>query len=289
MSGDKFSGLRCRRTDCAFRLRDRKRCGDATRQRAGGNTVSKYLAGVNDCASTQPASLSATATTTPATTQPALMPTSNTAARPATQPSTNPTTAATATTSPTTQPLASATTAPAVGGGIAAQPGSGLSSYESVPQILPREYSILAVRSIFQKGSHVTRGFDIPARSAPASSSPSASAAALAAASAAPEESLVFEGAMETANQYLAFVEDRNAGKMLMLQSGARIARGKITDITLDTLDYSVDGAVLHVQVGQNLRGETATAVRPTVRARQWFAQGASNTVGEPRRDHLPT
>jgi hypothetical protein len=135
-----------------------------------------------------------------------------------------------------------------------------LSSHRSVQPILPHDYLILAVRSIFQKGSHVTRGFDAPSRASMSVASSSSQTSASAAASVAPEESLVFEGAMETSNQFLAFVEDRNAGKMLMLQGGAKIARGKITDITLDTLDYAVDGAVLHVKVGRNLRGEVAAA-----------------------------
>jgi hypothetical protein len=199
------------------------------------------------------------ATTLP-TTQPQSARALTPATLPATQPTTTPTTIPVATTGPTTQPLVSPA-GPAAN--VGAYSPSGSSSYGSPQPILPRDYFILAVRSIFQKGSHVTRGFDIPTHSAPLASTTSqasSSAASSAAASAAPEESLVYEGSMETGNQFLAFVEDRSAGKMLMLQSGAKIARGKIGDISLDTLDYAVDGAVLHVQVGQNLRGEAAAA-----------------------------
>ena len=43
-----------------------------------------------------------------------------------------------------------------------------------------------------------------------------------------------------------------------MVQVGDAIARGRIAAITLDTLDYAADNKVVHVQAGQNLRGESA-------------------------------
>jgi hypothetical protein len=213
-------------------------------------------------AATQPGGSSLATTTAPAATQPQFIRTTDGVALPSTAPSTNPTTAPIATTNPTTRPVALSSATPAADSGTAPQPSSGSTNSASAQQILPHDYFILAVRSIFQKGSHVTRGFDSPARPASASANPSTSSAAVvaAAASAAPEESLVFEGVMVIGNQNLAFIEDRNAGKMLMLQNGERIARGKIAGITLDTLDYAVDGAVLHVQIGQNLRGEAPQA-----------------------------
>jgi len=213
---------------------------------------------------TQAGNSSSVVTTAPAT-QPDFTRTADAPAFPATAPSTNPappSTASIAATGPATRPIASAAAPPAAGGGTGPQSFSGSPGYGSAPPILPHEYFVLAVRSIFQKGSHVTRGFDSPTRSGLSSSSSSTPSAvpATATASVAPEESLVFEGAMETGNQFLAFVEDRNVGKMLMLQSGQSIARGKITAITLNTLDYVSDGAVLHVQIGQNLRGEAPTS-----------------------------
>ncbi len=131
------------------------------------------------------------------------------------------------------------------------------SRYITVPRILPQEFSILAERSIFQKGSHVTRVVDrvrVPTPAAP----PGATAPSAPAKSASAEESLVFDGATQTGDRFLAFVEDRNASKVLILQDGDAIVRGKVAAITLDTLDYAVDGKTVRVLVGQNLRGEAA-------------------------------
>lgn len=199
-------------------------------------------------ATTQPADAAPPATgapaTDPVTTSPADVPAVSEAPS-----STAPATAPVATTSPTTAPTTSpvATTAPAD-----TQPAPQPSIAVATSRILPREYSILAERSIFQKGSHVTRVVE-RSRSQPG---PSVAAPAPAKA-AAMEDSLVFEGATESGDHFLALVEDRTTSKALMFQVGDAIARGRIAAITLDTLDYVATGNVVHVQVGQNLRGET--------------------------------
>jgi hypothetical protein len=180
-----------------------------------------------------------------------------TAVQPTTGPSTQPATAPVATTGSSIRPSE---------GVASAAPGSGdhrdwraSTSSRPASRILPGEFMILAERSIFQKGSHVTRRADPDQVAAP----PPAPATAPTASSKSdsPEESLVFDGATVTGNQILAFVEDRGDSKMLVLQDGDVIARGKITGISLDTLDYTTAGEIIHVQVGQNLRGEEAQAV----------------------------
>jgi hypothetical protein len=183
------------------------------------------------------------------TTQPA-----DALALPETAPSTQPTTEPVATTGPTTIPSIAAAA-------VASPGGIGYSGRTSGPasRILPAAYMILAERSIFQKGSHISgpeqpiQTVIIPTTNPVATGDPTSISDSA-------EESLVFDGATESGSEVLAFVEDRVNLKMLVVQDGDTIAKGKITSISLDTLDYSTKGQVIHVQVGQNLRGVEAPA-----------------------------
>ena len=146
---------------------------------------------------TEPATTSAVDALAGSTTSPSTQPTTSPVAT--TGPTTSPTTSPVATTGPTTSPTTSpvATTAPTRPGD--ADPAGRASFAVATSRILPRDFSILAERSIFQKGSHVTRVVE-RSRSLPGSSV----AATAPTKSAAPEESLVFEGATETADRFLA-------------------------------------------------------------------------------------
>jgi hypothetical protein len=91
-------------------------------------------------------------------------------------------------------------------------------------------------------------------------------------AAAVPEESLVFDGVTQADAHIVAFVEDRNSMEMHQLKVGDLVARGKVTALTLDTLDYAAGDRVVHVAIGQNLlgvrmaepSGDTAPTAAPT-------------------------
>jgi hypothetical protein len=75
----------------------------------------------------------------------------------------------------------------------------------------------------------------------------------------APENVLVFTGVTITNHSTVGFIEDTTQQTVRQVKVGDSIAQGKITDITLDGLDYQASaGRKVHVMVGQNLRGENA-------------------------------
>lgn len=175
-----------------------------------------------------------------------------------------------ATSSPTTQPVRGALPAR---GRFAANDSSqrtsrrGGSSFggrtyvaPTVHTLLPKEYSILNERSIFLKG-HVTQFAldelrppsvgDVGPRVRGGDDRLPPPAPVLSA----PEESLVFDGVTQADQHIVAFVEDRNAFKVSMVKVGDLIARGRITAIDLDTMDYYANGNVVHVLIGENLLG----------------------------------
>ncbi|MGA3066689.1 MAG: hypothetical protein ABSF29_07560 [Tepidisphaeraceae bacterium] len=75
----------------------------------------------------------------------------------------------------------------------------------------------------------------------------------------APENVLVFTGVTVTDHATVGFIEGTSQQSVRQVKIGDSIAQGKITDITLDELDYqSNSGRKVRVAVGQNLRGENA-------------------------------
>jgi hypothetical protein len=70
-----------------------------------------------------------------------------------------------------------------------------------------------------------------------------------------PENVMVFNGASNANGQLVAFIENTSLNSIARFQVGDSVATGKIIAITLDQLDYSVNGRVTHVMLGQNLSG----------------------------------
>ena len=75
-----------------------------------------------------------------------------------------------------------------------------------------------------------------------------------------PEASLVFRGALGVNGRPSALIEDADAHKVYTVQPSGPIARGRVTNITLDDLDYTSGGRVTHVRLGQTLDGTDAAA-----------------------------
>lgn len=233
---------------------------------------------------TSPADTQAAATTTATSRDVAVAPSSLSLTMPSTQPTT---TLSAATTGPTTSAFA-LTTAPTTG---ATQPGyattnTGGSSYYSrssrygsyapsyrppIPQytgpnLKPRpissDYYVLLRRSIFIRGSQ--RVFDPGdgygnglSRGYPTTSGPTTDSSSTQPMTPiwSPENVMVFNGASNANGQMVAFIENTSLNSIARFQVGDSVATGKITAITLDQLDYSVNGRVTHVLIGQNLFG----------------------------------
>jgi hypothetical protein len=214
----------------------------------------------------------------PATTQPLAAQSPATApsdALAATEPSTQPTTQPFATTDPTTLPaVADAAVTPAPSD-TRYSPGV----YRPLPRILSAEYAILAERSIFKKGSKVVIERLPPPPPKPPTAGGETPFTIV-------EQSLVFDGTTEAGIQFFAWLEDRTTSKMTMVQDGDKVADGNITDISLDALDYtSTKGHVIHVLVGQNLRGEEAPPAADSIAVAPALpptTQGSAAVAGAP-------
>jgi hypothetical protein len=125
------------------------------------------------------------------------------------------------------------------------------------PKPYPRQYSALLSRSVFVKGSqrvsdpYAARSFTPgPLTTSPTDgSTPSVYS---------PEGNLVFNGASDVDGELAAFVENIGMNQIGRYHVGDAVNQGtsgRITAITLDSIDYSRDGRVTHILIGQNLLG----------------------------------
>jgi hypothetical protein len=113
----------------------------------------------------------------------------------------------------------------------------------------PNEYGVLMTRSIFAKRRGPGPG--------------GADAAAIAQMSR--DSGLVLRGVADQGGQRTALLEDTASGKTRQLHVGDETSGGRVVAITMEGLDRSLGGQVLHVGVGQSLDGK-AEAAGPATR-----------------------
>jgi hypothetical protein len=106
-------------------------------------------------------------------------------------------------------------------------------------------YLVLTQRSIFKKGAQDVDPF--ADTSAPVTPPPIIHTVA--------ESSLEFNGATRADNNRAAFFENTSTHEVLMRHAGDALARGKILNITLDSIDYLADGRTSTIMIGQTLDG----------------------------------
>lgn len=63
-------------------------------------------------------------------------------------------------------------------------------------------------------------------------------------------------GIVNNENGFSAFAEDANAGRIVKLRVGDKVAQGRITRIDIDSVDYEVAGKANRVVIGQNFSGD---------------------------------
>ena len=92
---------------------------------------------------------------------------------------------------------------------------------------------------------------------------------------------LVFNGASDANGQLIAFVENTGMNQIARYHVGDAVGQGttgRITAITLDSIDYTRGSRVTHVNLGQNLNGQDVQIITT-----QPVAQGLSTGApGEP-------
>jgi len=75
-----------------------------------------------------------------------------------------------------------------------------------------------------------------------------------------PEQDIVLRGVSQQGERWVAFFENLQSGVTTRVQKGEDLARGKVTAITLDNIEYDVNGETVQVAVGQTLDGGTPEA-----------------------------
>jgi len=70
-----------------------------------------------------------------------------------------------------------------------------------------------------------------------------------------PESYLLLKGVVQENGQFIAFLEDTRSNSVLRLQEGAKVARGVIKSLTLDSIEYEFGKRTITVRIGQDLEG----------------------------------
>jgi len=106
---------------------------------------------------------------------------------------------------------------------------------------MPDDFAVLNLRNIFYKGH-------LPSPESDSQGSRSFEPHSV-------ETMYIFNGVTITDGKPIAFLENTDSGAVTQVHVGDTIARGKIVNIALDSLDYQAGGKVTRVQIAQNLAG----------------------------------
>jgi hypothetical protein len=228
------------------------------------------------------------------TSSPVTLPTTESDTQPATQATTS--AATLATTAPTSGPAGYASSVPAYrafssysGRRDYFRPETSPSTLPSnnplfKPKAYPRQYSAMLSRSIFIKGRQQV--FDSgaigerPPRPDLASTAPSGPTS-----SSFSEGMLVFNGASDANGHLVAFIENTGMNQIARYHVGDPVgqgAQGRITAITLDSIDYSVGSRVTHVGLGQNLNGQDVQILTTQPVAETFGSSGGAPGTTQP-------
>ncbi|HYG76469.1 MAG TPA: hypothetical protein VEK08_15800 [Planctomycetota bacterium] len=79
-----------------------------------------------------------------------------------------------------------------------------------------------------------------------------------------PETEIVLTGVVKKDGELIAFLENRTTGAYVKARPGDAVARGKVTAITLDSIEYTVDTSMSVIKIGQTLEGGSAPAPNAT-------------------------
>ncbi len=70
-----------------------------------------------------------------------------------------------------------------------------------------------------------------------------------------PESYYVLKGVVQEDGVFIAFLEDNQRGRILRVRKGDKVARGVITDLTLDSVEYQFGDRTVKVAMGFDLEG----------------------------------
>lgn len=78
-----------------------------------------------------------------------------------------------------------------------------------------------------------------------------------------PESALVFNGVINVNGEANALIENLGDSTVATVRAGDALSGGRVSSITFDDLAYQRGTRTLHVQIGQNLEGVTASSSYP--------------------------
>ncbi len=80
-----------------------------------------------------------------------------------------------------------------------------------------------------------------------------------------PETHFILKGIVQENNEFIAFIEDTQAGTVLRLRQDDRIARGVIKALSLDGIEYQLEEHTTAVKLGYDLEGNLGPVTAPAV------------------------
>ena len=70
-----------------------------------------------------------------------------------------------------------------------------------------------------------------------------------------PESYLLLRGVVQEDGTFIAFVKDTRSATILKLRQGDSVARGTIATLSLDSLEYELEGKKTTIRMGYDLEG----------------------------------
>jgi len=94
-----------------------------------------------------------------------------------------------------------------------------------------------------------------------------------------PERYIVLTGIVRQGKQLIAFLEDVRTGATTRARIGDALAQGRLTNITLDCVQYESNGETAEIGIGENLEGGAST---PMISQEFFEAAGAAGAAAAP-------
>ena len=97
-----------------------------------------------------------------------------------------------------------------------------------------------------------------------------------------PESYLLLRGIVQEDGTFIAFVEDTRSATILKLRQGDRVARGTIASLSLDSLEYDLEGEKTTIRMGYDLEGGHGAVTASELREWSQTSAAAGSAAPEP-------
>jgi hypothetical protein len=104
-----------------------------------------------------------------------------------------------------------------------------------------------------------------------------------------PESYFLLKGIVQEGDEFIAFIEDTRSAQILRLRAGHSVARGVIADLSLDTLEYELEGQKRTVRMGYDLEGGRGAVTAGELAEWSQTPAAAEPQAGPPSEPAAPT